>query len=117
LSYRVVYHTEVRAERSQLPANERVAMNNAVEKLELFGPDLPAPHQSNVEGARNLRELRPRAGRSPWRALYRRVTADTFVIAAIAPDAEVSRRRFNQAARLPLARLDGIELPNEERNA
>lgn len=91
-------------------------MNHAVEKLELFGPDLPAPHQSNVEGAQNLRELRPRAGRSPWRALYRRVTETTFVIAAIAPDAEVSRRRFKQGVRRAQERLEEIELPKDRRN-
>lgn len=106
--YKVVYHPEARVERSELPP-ERVAMNNAVEKLELFGPDPPTPHQSNVQGASNLRELRPRGGRSPWRALYRCVAEDTFVIAAIAPDAEVSRRRFAQAVRRAEERLDDIE--------
>ena len=56
-------------------------MIRAVEKLEAFGPQLGHPHTSAVRGAPRLRELRPRAGRSPWRALYRRV-GDVFVIAA-----------------------------------
>src|SRR5215475_7578656 len=39
-----------------------------------LGPILPFPHQSAVRGS-NLRELRPRSGRSAWRALYRHVGA------------------------------------------
>src|SRR2546426_9195889 len=69
---------EAEAERDRLPRNERLAIATAVEKLETFGPNLPSPHQSKVMGAIDLRELRPRAGRSPWRPLYRRVAEDTF---------------------------------------
>lgn len=43
-------------------------------------------HTSAVQGFAGLRELRPRAGRSPWRAMYQRV-GDVFVIAAIGPEA------------------------------
>jgi hypothetical protein len=59
-------------------------MLNAVEKLTVFGPALPFPHSSAIQGAERLRELRPRAGRSPWRGFYRRL-GDVLVISAIGP--------------------------------
>jgi hypothetical protein len=55
-----------------------------------------------------LRELRPRAGRSPWRVLYRRV-GQVFVLAAIGPEAESDHRGFDQAARHAGSRLDELE--------
>ena len=83
-------------------------MLHAIEKLEAFGPQLGFPHTSAVQGYASLRELRPRAGRSPWRALYRRV-GEVSVIAAIAPEAQVDHRRFEKAARLAPARLEELE--------
>ena len=77
----VVYLPEAESERLMLPTVERNALIHAVEKLETFGPQLGYPHTSAVQGFAGLRELRPRAGRSPWRALYRRV-GEVFVIAA-----------------------------------
>ena len=53
------------AELQRLPAAERVAVLNAAQKLEALGPDLGYPHSSAVRDADRLRELRPRAGRSP----------------------------------------------------
>lgn len=91
----------------QLPARELVALSNAIEKLRAMGPNLPAPHQSNVEGAESLRELRPRAGRSPWRGFYRRI-GDVFVIAAVGPEAQVDRRKFAQTVKAAQQRLDGV---------
>ncbi|MGH2772106.1 MAG: type II toxin-antitoxin system RelE/ParE family toxin [Actinomycetota bacterium] len=88
---------------------ERNAMDNAVDKLEIFGPQLPYPHQSNVRGADDLRELRPRAGRSPWRAFYRRI-GDNFVIGAIGPEAEANPHGFRRAVRAAVTRLDGLNL-------
>jgi hypothetical protein len=108
-TYAVLYHPEAEAERDRLPRNERLAIATAVEKLETFGPNLPSPHQSKVMGAIDLRELRPRAGRSPWRPLYRRVAEDTFVIAAIAPEAQARRRGFQQAARRAERRLKELD--------
>ena len=93
-----------------MSSSERVAIANAVEKLEEFGPALPFPHQSAVKGVAELRELRPRAGRSQWRPLYRRVTESTFVIAAIAPEAETNRRGFRKSIRAAERRLDEIEV-------
>ena len=62
------------AELRGLPVVERGAVMNAIAKLEAFGDQLGAPHTSQVKGSRSgIRELRPRAGRSAWRVLYRRV--------------------------------------------
>jgi len=104
----VLFIDEVATERLSLPAAERNALLHAVEKLEAFGPLLGFPHTSAVQGFPGLRELRPRAGRSPWRAMYQRV-GDVFVIAAIGPEAQVDHRRFAKAARLALARLAELE--------
>ena len=104
----VVFTDEAAQERLALSASERNALLHAVEKLEAFGPQLGYPHSSAVQGFAGLRELRPRAGRSPWRALYQRV-GDVFVIAAIGPEAQVDHRRFGKAARNALVRLAELE--------
>jgi hypothetical protein len=90
----------------RLPKDEQAALDHAVEKLAALGQQLPYPHQSAVRGQRGLRELRPRGGRSPWRALYERRGA-AFVIAAVAPEAEVDSRGFDRAVRLARRRLEG----------
>jgi hypothetical protein len=78
-------------------------------KLEAFGDQLGAPHSSQVKGSHaGIRELRPRAGRSPWRVLYRRLGV-TMVILAIGPEAEHDRRGFDRAVRLAEERLKEIE--------
>jgi hypothetical protein len=79
-----------------------------VEKLTVLGPTLPYPHQSAVRGSTGLRELRPRSARSPWHGLYGRI-GDVFVIAAIAPEAQVDRRGFDRAVRAAEARLEAME--------
>jgi hypothetical protein len=83
-------------------------MLNAVEKLTAFGPALPFPHSSAIQGAERLRELRPRAGRSPWRGFYRRL-GDVLVIAAIGPEAEVDKRGFDRAVTAASTRLAELE--------
>jgi hypothetical protein len=81
-------------------------MNHAVEKLIALGPQLPFPHQSSVRGAgEGLRELRPRGGRSPWRAIYRR-EGDAFWIGAVGPEAEADPHGFDRAVRAARRRLD-----------
>ncbi len=105
---KVEVHPEAEGELQALPAAERDAMQNAFEKLEVYGDQLPFPHSSRVRGAAQLRELRPRAGRSPWRAFYRRVAA-TLVIGAIGPEAHVDPRGFGSAIRAAEARLARIE--------
>lgn len=99
----VRWHPE--AERERLPGAERAAMRTAVLKLETEGDRLPYPHSSSVGGS--FRELRPRQGRSPWRALYVRV-ANNMVILAIGPEAQQDRRGFNRACDLADERLRTI---------
>jgi hypothetical protein len=106
--WEVRFHPVATKELARLPPRERAAMLNAVEKLTLFGPALPFPHCSAIQGVERLRELRPRAGRSPWRAFYRRV-GGLFVVAAIGPEAGVDKRGFERAAAAAIARLAEVE--------
>jgi hypothetical protein len=108
VSWSVVLHPEAEIERAKLPARERLALDNAVLKLQAVGPNLGSPHSSDVRAANGLRELRPRAGRSPYRGFYRRI-GDVFVLAAVGPEAEVDRRGFERAAKAAEQRLDAIE--------
>jgi hypothetical protein len=91
-----------------VPAAERLAVDNAVAKLEALGPDLPYPHSSSVQGAGGLRELRPRGGRSPARPLYARV-GGTFVVAAVGPEAQHDPRGFRRACQAAAERLAEVE--------
>lgn len=106
--WEVLYLPEAESERLVLPKVERSALIHAIDKLEAFGPQLGYPHTSAVQGFTGLRELRPRAGRSPWRALYRRI-GEVFVIAAVGPEAQNNQRGFERAARQAIARLAEIE--------
>ena len=82
-------------------------MDRALDKLEAFGDRLPFPHQSSVRGASPIRELRPRAGRSPWRGFYAR-TGDVFVLLAVGPEAEADPPRFARAAAVARQRLQEL---------
>jgi hypothetical protein len=104
----VVYHPGAEQELGKLPDGEQAAVRNVVRKLEALGPALPFPHSSAVRTAPGLRELRPRAGRSPWRAFYGRV-GETFVIAAIGPEAQHDPQGFARACEAALARLVEVE--------
>ena len=102
----VRYLPEAEQERMALPERERAALINADRKLMQLGPRLRWPHTSAVQGVKGtLRELRPRAGRSPTRALYRQVGQD-FVVGAIGPDGQSDPGGFNRAAQLALERLE-----------
>jgi len=59
------------------PARAQAMIDNYVGRLVLFGPSLPFPSSSQVEG--ELRELRPDMGRTHYRLLYRR-SDDLFII-------------------------------------
>jgi phage-related protein len=48
----------------------QVVLDNQIERIALFGPQLPFPHSSQVEG--ELRELRCHYGNTLFRILYRR---------------------------------------------
>lgn len=100
--------SEAERERSALSNTEVAAMINADAKLRALGPALGYPHSSAVRGETWLRELRPRGGRSPWRAFYRRV-GDTFVVASVGPEAQVNRRGFQRACSAAATRLAKIE--------
>jgi hypothetical protein len=106
----VRYHPKARAEADAVPAQERKAVDNAVDKLASLGPLLPFPHTSKVMGdpGGSLRELRPRAGRSPWRCIYQRI-GDVFVIGAIAPGAQKDKAGFDRAVSAAKDRLTEIE--------
>ena len=81
---------DAEAELDAVVLADRVALTNAIEKLKVYGDRLGAPHSSSIRGVKEtLRRLRPRSGRSRWRAFYRRV-GDGFVIAAIGPEAPLT---------------------------
>lgn len=104
----VRFHHAARGEFHAIPAGERDALKVALARLEEFADELGAPHTSDVRTARNLRELRPRAGRSPWRAFYRRVGAVLYV-GAFGSEARSNPRGFDRAVRLAEERLDRVE--------
>lgn len=106
--WKVLYLSEARRERGKLPIAERKAVDNAVSQLEVNGPSLPYPHSSKVQGAAKLRELRPRGGPSPWRALYRQY-GDAFIIAAVCPEAKKDRRGFSRGVAAAEQRLEKLE--------
>lgn len=106
----VLWHPEAEAERGALlQGDELKAVRNAVAKLEALGVALPYPHCSSVRGVdADLWELRPRQGRSRWRALYRRI-GDVMVIGAVCPEAQVDSRAFARGVAAALARLAAVE--------
>ncbi len=87
-------------------------MLNVVEKLEQLGDRLPYPHSSSVKNTK-LRELRPRAGRSRWRAFYRRV-GDLLIIGAIGPEANLDTRAFARAVDAAEQRIAEFERQEAE---
>jgi hypothetical protein len=97
-----------RREFHALPPAEKEAMRNAIGKLEAAGDGLAYPHASSVRDAANVRELRPRAGRSPWRGFYRRIGAE-IVIGAFGPEAQADPQGFARAVRAAEERLDADE--------
>lgn len=109
---KVLFHPAAAAERAGLEIRERVAVDNAVEKLRAIGIALGNPHSSKIRGAANLRELRPRAGRSRTRVFYARVR-DSFVIVAIGPEANADPRGFKQAIVVAEARLGEVAVRAE----
>ena len=104
----VAHLPEAAQERATLPKAERAALITADAKLSAYGLQLGYPHTSAVRGADRLRELRPRAGRSAWRALYRQV-GEVFVVAAVGPEAQSDPRGFDRAVRRALQRLADLE--------
>ncbi|MBI2301318.1 MAG: type II toxin-antitoxin system RelE/ParE family toxin [Armatimonadetes bacterium] len=87
---------EAELEVMALPPAEEVAMRRAFEKLQVMGEELGFPHSSAVRDGEGWRELRPRRGRSPWRAFYRRWRG-FMVVASVGPEALVDPRAFRRA--------------------
>ena len=109
--YEVLWHSAADAERAAISdVAERAAIQHANTKLEAVGPDLGAPHSSAIKGASGagLRELRPHAGRSRWRPIYKRVSKRGFVILAVAPEAKIDRRSFDEKVRQARRRFDAL---------
>ena len=100
----VRYHPDAKDEEDALLPREQLAMTNVVNKLQTVGPALGFPHQSAVQSS-TVRELRPRSGRSSWRAFYRRV-GDHFVIGAIGPEALSNPNGFRKAVGMAETRLN-----------
>ena len=108
-----MWHPDADAERdASWPAHEKVAMLHAAQKLEAAGPRLGHPHSSAVRGevGQGFRELRPRAGRSRWRPIYRRVNPSTFVIFAVGPEAEIDSRGYDAAVARAVERFAQLEV-------
>jgi hypothetical protein len=102
----VEIHTEAEPELQELrrqSVSEHVAMLHAIEKLEAIGPTLGFPHTSQVKGTK-VRELRPRAGRSPWRAFYARV-GNVLRVGSIGPEAKHDQHGFDAAVARAVSRL------------
>jgi len=111
--YVVLWHLGAADERDESwPAREKVAMLHAAQKIEAAGPRLGHPHSSAVRGelGQGFRELRPRAGRSRWRPIYRRVNPSTFVIFAVGPEAEIDSRGYDAAIARAVERLGQLEV-------
>ncbi|MEH1016143.1 type II toxin-antitoxin system RelE/ParE family toxin [Micromonospora sp. CPCC 206060] len=108
MSWAVLVHPEADLELGKVGPRERVAIVNALKKLQEIGPSLGYPHTSDVRGANHLRELRPRAGRSPWRAFYRQI-GSALVVGAIGPEAEVDPKGFKRATSIAEQRSDEVE--------
>jgi hypothetical protein len=110
--YEVLWHPAADSERAAISdAAERAAIQHARMKLEVVGPGLGSPHSSAIKGAdgSGLRELRPRAGRSRWRPVYKRVSPRIFIILAVAPEAAIDKRGFNEKVRDARRRFDALE--------
>lgn len=81
----VIYDPDAVAELLAMKSKEEYrALLNAIRKLGELGEQLGPPHVKSLKGSQGaaLRELRPRQGRSDWRAIYRRA-GDFYVILAI----------------------------------
>jgi phage-related protein len=84
MTYLVYYDPDAVLDLEALTSRgERKATFTAVDKLRALGPKLVPPHTKSLKGEPGLYELRPRAGKSPVRPIYRRVD-DEYVILAVA---------------------------------
>ena len=103
----VLYLPEADGERRRLPAVEQASLINADRKLQALGPRLPYPHSSAVKVRIGFASY-DHAAAVHLGALYRQV-GDVFVVAAVAPEAQVDSRKFDAACRSAERRLSQIE--------
>jgi hypothetical protein len=61
---------------------DKKAIFNAIDKLRQLGEHLAPPHMKPLRGASDLRELRPRQGRTNWRPIYAR-RGDVYIVLAV----------------------------------
>jgi hypothetical protein len=95
MSWAVLVHPQAVKELAKLP-NQREGRNGqCIEEARSVGSDA-------------IRELRPRAGRSPWRAFYRRI-GDVFLVGSIGAEAQVDGRKFNKAVKAATERINEVE--------
>jgi phage-related protein len=66
----------------RLPPRVQVVIDNQIDRLAIFGPDLGYPYTSQIEG--ELRELRCHFGANLYRILYRR-SQNLFVLLHMLP--------------------------------
>lgn len=104
----MLVHPDGGAELSKLPVRELLAMDSAFDNCGLSGQLLGSPHTSAVKAADNIRELRPRQGRSPWRSFYRRI-GQALVVGAIGPESSADPQGFDRAVRSAEQRLNDVE--------
>lgn len=115
-AWEVLWHPKALEEKNAIEdSSERVAIQHVIEKLQVDGVGLRAPHQSAVMGEEGsgLRELRPRRGRSRWRPLYRQVGEKRFAILAVAPESEVDSAGYDTGVRSAKRRLSKLEKGKE----
>jgi hypothetical protein len=104
----VVYDPDAAAEFAMAvkSKDERKALLNAVDKLRRLGEQLVPPHMKPLRGAQasELRELRPRQGRSDWRAVYARSGNDHVVLPVCRHDdmGGVAARRSGPCRPVPM---------------
>lgn len=107
-NFDVLWHPEAEDEAAGLVSKESVAIENAIEKLRSAGVKLDKRHSDHVGDG--LWELRPRAGRSPWRAIYKRIGETTFVILAVCPEYEENKKGFNKGLKDAAKRFAELDL-------
>jgi hypothetical protein len=108
LDVRVVWHPEAERDLKALPLQERAAILNVTGEIEAEGVIGGLPHSRKVQGAEDLRALRPRRMDCPWRVLYQRI-GDALVVGAIAPEENTNRQGFDTARDAAKGRLARVE--------
>lgn len=91
----------------------RKAILSIVDILSQTGAQITEPHAKKVRIANKLYELRPGGGKILARPLYARVEESTFVVLAIAPEADEDPKGFETAVERARERAEryGIQSP------